>query len=53
LASPTEAKKPALQMLERSLLTPPAEYYQRYPDLLGGSSASSAIAVPGILIWHQ
>jgi peptide/nickel transport system ATP-binding protein len=45
LAAPTEARKLVLQMLERVGLTPPTEYYQRYPaDLSGGQQQRVAIA---------
>ncbi len=45
LATPTEARKLVLQMLERVGLTPPGEYYQRYPaDLSGGQQQRVAIA---------
>ena len=45
LADRTEARKFVLQMLERVGLTPPGEYYQRYPaDLSGGQQQRVAIA---------
>jgi peptide/nickel transport system ATP-binding protein len=45
LATATEAKVQVLQMLKRVGLTPPEEYYQRYPsDLSGGQQQRVAIA---------
>jgi peptide/nickel transport system ATP-binding protein len=45
LATAAEAKVQVLQMLERVGLTPPEEYYQRYPsDLSGGQQQRVAIA---------
>jgi peptide/nickel transport system ATP-binding protein len=45
LATPEEAKKQVLAMLERVGLTPTEEYYQRFPsDLSGGQQQRVAIA---------
>lgn len=45
LATPTEAKRQVMQMLERVGLTPVEEYYNRYPaDLSGGQQQRVAIA---------
>lgn len=45
MGSPEQAKKLVMQMLERVGLTPPDEYYQRYPsDLSGGQQQRVAIA---------
>ena len=45
LADSTEAKKQVMQILERVGLTPPAEYYDRYPaNLSGGQQQRVAIA---------
>ncbi|VXD17082.1 Glutathione import ATP-binding protein GsiA [Planktothrix serta PCC 8927] len=45
LATPEEAKKQVLAMLERVGLTPTKEYYQRYPgELSGGQQQRVAIA---------
>jgi len=45
LASPTEAKKQVIQMLERVGLVPANVYYDRYPsDLSGGQQQRVAIA---------
>ncbi|MEQ9550639.1 MAG: ABC transporter ATP-binding protein [Coleofasciculus sp. G3-WIS-01] len=45
LATPIEAKHQVMEMLERVGLTPPADYYHRYPrDLSGGQQQRVAIA---------
>jgi len=45
LASPDEAKKQVMEMLERVGLTPASEYYNRYPSgLSGGQQQRVAIA---------
>lgn len=45
LATPAEARVQVMQMLERVGLTPPQEYYERYPsDLSGGQQQRVAIA---------
>ncbi|MFP4103240.1 ATP-binding cassette domain-containing protein, partial [Coleofasciculus sp.] len=45
LAKPTEAKHQVMEMLERVGLTPPEDYYYRYPrDLSGGQQQRVAIA---------
>ncbi|WP_337884633.1 ABC transporter ATP-binding protein [Fischerella thermalis] len=45
LATPEEAKRQVLQMLEKVGLQPPEVYYQRYPsDLSGGQQQRVAIA---------
>jgi len=51
LASPTEARKQVIQMLERVGLTPPTEYYERYPAELSGGQ-QQRVAIARALITH-
>jgi len=51
LASPDAAKLKVMQMLERVGLTPPTEYYQRYPAELSGGQ-QQRVAIARALITH-
>jgi peptide/nickel transport system ATP-binding protein len=51
LASPTEARKQVIQMLQRVGLTPPTEYYERYPAELSGGQ-QQRVAIARALITH-
>ncbi|MBV9388026.1 MAG: ABC transporter ATP-binding protein, partial [Chroococcidiopsidaceae cyanobacterium CP_BM_ER_R8_30] len=51
LANPEQAKIRVLQMLERVGLTPPSEYYDRYPGELSGGQ-QQRVAIARALITH-
>ncbi|MGC8711199.1 MAG: dipeptide ABC transporter ATP-binding protein [Leptodesmis sp.] len=51
LATPAEAKKQVLAMLERVRLTPAATYYSRYPSELSGGQ-QQRVAIARALITH-
>ncbi len=51
MASPEEAKKQVLEMLERVGLTPVNDYYQRYPRELSGGQ-QQRVAIARALITH-
>jgi len=51
LATPDEARKRVLQMLERVKLLPAEEYYQRYPAELSGGQ-QQRVAIARALITH-
>ncbi len=51
LASPDSAKVQVMQMLERVGLTPPVEYYERYPAELSGGQ-QQRVAIARALITH-
>lgn len=51
LANPEPAKLQVLQMLERVGLTPPSDYYERYPTELSGGQ-QQRVAIARALITH-
>ncbi len=51
LANPEQAKVQVIQMLEQVGLTPPAEYYERYPANLSGGQ-QQRVAIARALITH-
>jgi len=51
LANPEHAKVQVIQMLEQVGLTPPAEYYERYPANLSGGQ-QQRVAIARALITH-
>jgi peptide/nickel transport system ATP-binding protein len=51
LATPQEAKRQVLEMLERVSLTPAREYYDRYPAELSGGQ-QQRVAIARALITH-